>query len=148
MPAEAFVKVFGQMLGAVHGAVLPACTAERELQMREVTIYVALHVEVSQSIDMREEIRDFPIVLKELYHGRIQSRQLFVLLVASRIVGGAAIKHVAATVPTLISRNAAFVGKRIDGYRQHNIESPLPAPPLGECPCHEKHLWEGIRTGV
>ena len=68
--------MFGEVLGAVGGAVLAAGAAETDLQVGEAALEEALHVRIDQGIDVVQEAEDLAVLLEELDDGRIQTGQL------------------------------------------------------------------------
>jgi hypothetical protein len=119
-------EVFGYVLGAINGPVLPARTTETNLQMRKTALHEPLHVVIHQLIHTLQEREDLPVFLQEINHRLIQARQAFVLLVLTGVMGTPAIEHIPAAVPTLVSRYATLEGEGID----RNGKQPLPVPPL------------------
>ena len=93
-----FRKVAGKMLGAIDGAMLSAGAAEADLHVSEFPLHEALDMLVDHGVNIVEEFGDSPVVLKELDHLRIQSRELAVMLVLARVIDGPAIKHIASTI--------------------------------------------------
>lgn len=75
-----------KMLGAVGGAVLPAGTAETDLQMREATLEEALHMRIDQRINVVQEAEDFTVLLQEVDYGLVQAGQLLEPFVFPRIM--------------------------------------------------------------
>ena len=92
------VQVFREVLGGIDAAMLAACAAESEHEMCETALHESLHMEVGQSIDALEEVDQLSVLLQEVDHGLVESCQLFVLLIASWIVGAAAVEHITATI--------------------------------------------------
>ena len=106
------VQVFRQVLCRIDTAMLPARTSEGEHQVGETTFHVTLHVEISQLINAFEELKNFAILLKELNHWGVQTREFFVGFIFPRIVRGATVKYVSASVAATIGWDAAlFVGE-------------------------------------
>ncbi len=62
------VKVFGKVLGAIYAAVLSASAAEGEHQVCKSAADIALHMVLSQWIDMAEEGEYLAVVFQKLYH--------------------------------------------------------------------------------
>ena len=110
--------MLGQVLRAVDTAVLPARAAKAEHQAGEAALDVAAHVMVGQLVDTIEELQYLAIVFQKADDGRIQSRELLVGLITTRVVGAAAIKHIATAIARRVFRYALAEGKAIDPYHQ------------------------------
>ena len=115
---DLYVELVGQMLGqmlrAVNGAMLSAGASEADLQVRELSLYEALHVVVHKIIDVVQELRDSPVVLKERDDFLVQSGELTVMLVLARVVDRTAIEDVTASVACRVNRNPFLVGETED----------------------------------
>ena len=105
------VEVFGEVLGTIDGAMLTTCAAEGEHQVGEPTLEITLHVRVGQPIDALQEYKNLAIVLQELDDGSIQTGNLFVRLIAPRIVRAATVKDITASITGLIHRYTPFKGE-------------------------------------
>ena len=82
---------------------------------------------IGQFVHAREECEYLAVVLKEAYHRLIESCKFLVRLIASGIMGGAAVENVASTIARLIGRNALTVRETVHAHH----ERPL-AVVLGE----------------
>jgi hypothetical protein len=107
--AELLMDMFGQMLGAIDGTVLTAGAAEAEHEGGEAALQVAGYVGIGELVDAVEEGDDFAVVLEESDDGLVETRQFLVGLVASGIVGGTAVEHVASAVARLVVGDALAV---------------------------------------
>ena len=96
--AELPVEVFGHVLRTIDGAMLTASTAKGNLQVGETAVNPALHMEIDQGIDAGEELENFSVALQEIDDGLVESRQVFVLGIASWIVGAAAVEDISAAI--------------------------------------------------
>lgn len=103
------MQMFRQVLCRIDTAMLPARTSEGEHQVGETTFHVTLHVEVGQLINAFEELKNFAILLKELNHWGVQTREFFVGLIFPWVVRGATIEYVSASVAATIGWNAALL---------------------------------------
>ena len=115
------MDMFCQMLRAIDGAMLSACTAKAEHQTGEATLYVTLHMGIGQAIDAFEECENLAVVFQELYHRLVKSRHVLILFVATWVMGGTAVEDVAATIAAIVGRYAPFVRKTIDAYTQATL---------------------------
>ena len=106
------MEMLGQMLGAIHRAVLTARAAEGEHQVCEAALQIALHMGISQAIDAVEEGEDLAVVLEKLDDGSIQACELLVGLIAPGVVRGTAVEDIASAVAALILGDAALEAKR------------------------------------
>lgn len=104
-------KVLRQVLGTIDRTVLSAGTAERDLEILKIAFYKALHMMIDEAIDRIKESEYFSVILEEIYHRLIQSRQGFVLVVFAGIMGRTAIEDIAATIAGFVGRNAPFKGE-------------------------------------
>ena len=104
--AELLMDVFGEMLGRINAAVLAACASEGEHQIGESTVDISLNVCVGKLIDAVEEGEYLSVVLKEADDRFVQSGELLVRLVSSRIVSGTTVEDVASAIAGRILRNA------------------------------------------
>lgn len=104
-------EMLRQMLGTIDRTVLPAGTTERDLKIRKIAFDKALHMVIHETIDRIQEGKYFSVMLEEVYHRLIQSRQGFVLVVFAGIMGRAAVEYITATIAGFVSRNAPFKGE-------------------------------------
>ena len=116
-------EMFCKVLCAIDGTMLSSSTAEAYLEMGELPFHETLHVGIDQSIDAFKEDIDFAIILQELDHFLVHTGELAVEFIFARIVDGAAIKDIAATVAGSISRNTLLVGKGIDFHFKTFVHS-------------------------
>ena len=79
-------EMLGEVLGAVGGAVLAACAAETDLQVREAAEKEAFHVRIDEGIDVVQEAENLAVFFQELDYRRIQSRQQLEPLILPRIM--------------------------------------------------------------
>ena len=98
LDAEFLVYVLGKVLRAVDGAVLASCAPEAEHQVGEATLDVAAYMLVGEGVHIVKKFQYLAVVLKESYHGLVKASQLLVWLIASGVVRGAAVEHIAASV--------------------------------------------------
>ena len=80
-------EVGSEMFGTIDGAVLPTGTTEGDLQIGKIAFDEALYMMIDEGIDGLQEGEDLAITLQEIYHRLIQSGELLVLVVTSRIMG-------------------------------------------------------------
>ncbi len=92
------VKVFGYVLGTINGTVLTSGATEGDLKVGEATVEPALGVEIDDGIDVREELEDFSVFLKEVDDGLVESGDGFVFGIATRVVGRTAVEYISSTV--------------------------------------------------
>ena len=105
-------------LRRIDRAVLPARTTETDLQAGKSPLNKPLHVVIDQGIDIIQKRHYLAILLQEVDHGFISSRQHFILLILARVVRRAAVEHISAAIARLINRNTFPERKRIDGNQQ------------------------------
>ena len=98
--AVLFSKVSGKVLGAINGTVLPACAAERYHQVLESAREVFFHRVVDDAVYMGEEVLHRLLFVEESDDGFVHASELFVLVVAPRVMYGAAVEDKAASVST------------------------------------------------
>ena len=110
------MEVFGEVFGGIDRAMLSAGTTETNLQMIKTAFDKPLYMVIHQGIDMIQESQDLAVLLKEIYHRLIKTREGFVLLVFTGIMGRTAIKDISATISGLVCRNTAFKGERVNRY--------------------------------
>ena len=91
-------EMLRQMLSTIDRTVLPAGTTERDLDIRKIAFYEALHVMIHEAIDRIQEGEYFAILLEKINHRLIQARQGFVLVVFAGIMGRAAVEDITATI--------------------------------------------------
>ena len=109
--AEFAMNMLCQMLCRVDAAMLSAGASEREHKVGKSAVNITPHMSVSQLVHAFEEGQDLAIVLKESYYRFVETRELLVRLIASGVVGGAAVEHIAATVARLIGRDSLAIGE-------------------------------------
>ena len=112
------VKVFGQVLRRVNASVLPARAPEGEHEIREAALQVAFDVGIGQATDAFEEDEYLPVLLQEALDCLVETRQLFVGLVASGVVGRTAVEHVASAVAALVLGYALLIGETEDAHAE------------------------------
>ena len=100
------MEVGGEALGAVYRAVLAACAAEADHQAGEAATGVCLDMRIHHAADMLKEAEDFTVVLEEAYDRFISAGQFLVWLIPARVVDGAAVEDIAASVASRILRDA------------------------------------------
>ena len=121
LDAELLMDVLCQMLCTVYAAVLTARTAKAEHQTCEAPLDIARHMVVGKGIDMLQEVHDLAVVLKETNHWLVETRQLFIGLVASRIVRGTAVEDIAAAIARRILRDSFLIGKAIHTHDERSL---------------------------
>ena len=109
--AEFLVYMLCKVLCRIDAAMLSACASEAEHQVGESARDVALHVGVGKLVDAFKEGEYLAVVLKESYYRFVETRELLVRLIASGVVGGAAVEHIAATVARLVGRDSLAIGE-------------------------------------
>ena len=126
--SELLVQMFGKMLCRIHAAVLSARASEREHQVCETALHVAAHMSVGKFIDTFEERYYLAVVLKEAYDGLIESGEFLVGFVASGIVCGAAVEHIASSIARVVGGNAFAIAET-----EHTDDERTLAVVLREC---------------
>ena len=114
LDTEFLVYVLSEVLCAIDAAVLSACAAEAEHERGEPSLNVAADVCVGKPIDTVEEGEYLAVVLKESDHRLVESRKFLVWLIASGVVGAAAVENVATTVSRRVLRYALAVREAED----------------------------------
>ena len=76
---------------------------------------------IGQLIDTIQEGKNLTIVLKETDNRLVKARQFLIWLITSWVVGTAAVKHIAATITTLVLRNALSIRKAEHTYHQRTL---------------------------
>ena len=112
--AEFLVDVLCQMLGGIDTAMLASGAAKAEHQRSEATLDVAAHMSIGQFVDTIKEGEYLTVILEETDDGLVEARQLFIGLIATGVVGGAAVEDVAAAVARLVVGNALAVAEAVD----------------------------------
>ena len=82
--------------------------------MGEAAFDETCHMEIDEFVDALEEGEDFSICLKEVYDGLVKSCERLVLFVTTRVVGAAAVKHIATSVAGFIGWDAFLEGEGED----------------------------------
>lgn len=116
LDAKLLMDMLCQMLCTVYAAVLTARTAKAKHQTCEAPLDIARHMVVGKGIDMLQEVHDLTVVLKETNHRLIETRQLFIRLIASGIVRGTAVEDIATTVARRILWNPFLIGEAINAH--------------------------------
>lgn len=78
--------------------MLTARATKAEHQTGETALQIAVNVSIGKLIYRVKEGEDFAVGFEEAYHWFVQSRQLFVWLIASWVMGASAVEYIAATV--------------------------------------------------
>ena len=78
--------------------MLTAGATKTEHQRGESALDISVHVMIGQCIDMIQELQYLAIILQESDDRFIQTGQLLIRLISSRIVGASAIKHITTSV--------------------------------------------------
>lgn len=115
------VNMFGKMLRRIYTAMLTACTSETEHQRGETTLHVAVYMMVGKCIDMIQELQYLTIILQESDNRLIQTRQLLIRLVSTRVMGTSAVEDVTSTIARRILWNALTERKTIHSYHQRSL---------------------------
>ena len=79
--------MFRQMLGAIDGTMLPSGTTEGYLQMSKIALYKSLHMMVNELIHGVQEGQYLAVLLEKVNDRLIQTRQLLVLVILTRVMG-------------------------------------------------------------
>ena len=125
LDAKLVMDMLSQMLCRVDTAMLTTCAAEAEHERREATLDIAAHVSISQSIDGVEEGQYLTIVLEEADDGLIESCQLLIWLVTTRIVGRTTVEDIAATIAALVLWNTLGEREAEDANHQRSLSVVL-----------------------
>ena len=125
LDAKLLVEVGSEVLGTIYRTVLPAGAAEGEHEVGEAPFDVPPAMGIGKMIDGIEESKDFTVVLKELDYSFVHSRQLFVGLVTSGIMGRTAVKHIASAITALVGGNAFFITEAEDAHHQRPLSGRL-----------------------
>lgn len=107
--AKLLMDMLGEMLGGVYTAVLTARATEAEHQRGEATLDVSVHMMVSEGIYMIEELEYLAVILQEADYRFVQAREFLVRLIASGIVGAAAVEYIAAAIARSVLGDALLV---------------------------------------
>ena len=121
--SEFIVKVLGNMLGTIDGAVLTAGATETYLKIGETSFNPTLGMEIDNGIDMREELKYLAVLFKEVDDGTVKTRKCLVLCVTTRVVRRTAVKDVTATIAGSVFGNAFLEGEGIYSYNELRVES-------------------------
>ncbi len=119
--AETAMYVLGQVLRTVDASVLTTCTAEAEHERGESPLDIPCHMCIGQFVHTVEEGKNLTVILKEGYHRPVESGEMFVLLISSRIVRASAVEHISPTVARRVGRNALFVREAIDTHHERSL---------------------------
>lgn len=79
------MNMFGKMLGRIYTAMLTAGTSETEHQRGETTLHIAVYMMVGKCIDMLKELQYLTIILQESDNRFVQTRQLLIRFVSTRL---------------------------------------------------------------
>lgn len=141
--AEFLVDVLCQMLGGIDTAMLASGAAKAEHQRSEATLDVTAHMGIGQFVDTIKEGEYLTVILKETDDGLVKSCQFLIRFVAPRVMGAAAVEHVASPIATLVLGNPFAEGETVDSDYQRAWASYLekvadrPADGL----CRGSGLW-------
>ncbi len=76
---------------------------------------------VGKGVDMFEKLDNLTVIFQEANDWFIQSSELFVWLIAPRVVCTSAIEHISTTIARRVFRNTFAVGKTIDSYHERPL---------------------------
>ena len=107
-------EVFGHVFGTIHGAMLPARTTERHLEMREIALDETLDVRVRKRIDALQEREYLTILLQKINYRLVDTRERLILLVLTRVVRPAAVKDITSAISGMVFRKTAFKRERVN----------------------------------
>lgn len=79
------VNMFGKMLRRIYTAMLTAGTSETEHQRGETTLHIAVYMMVGKCINMLQELQYLTIILQESDNRIVQTRQLLIRFVSTRL---------------------------------------------------------------
>ena len=92
--AKFLMDMLRQMLGRINAAMLATRASEREHQRRKATLDVATYMCIGQFVDTIKEREYLTIIFQETNDRLVESCQLFVRLITSRIMGTATVKDI------------------------------------------------------
>ena len=110
------VEMVGEMFSTIDGAMLSACTAERDLQMAKITFDKALNMMVYEFIHGVQKSEYLSVLLQKINDGLIQTGKGFVRIVLTGIMGRTAVKDISASVAGIVYRNTALIREGVDRY--------------------------------
>ena len=90
--------VLCQMLGRIDASVLSASTPEREHQACKTSFNITLYMGIGKFIYTLQECQNLAIIFEEANYWFIKTCELLIWLIASWIVGRAAIEDISATI--------------------------------------------------
>ena len=106
------------MLRTVHGTVLSARATEREHKVGETTLHIAFHMVFGEFVDRAKKFQDFAVVFQEANNRLVESRNLLIRLVTTRVVRAATVENVASTIARSVFRNTVFERKAKHPHHQ------------------------------
>ena len=101
--------------------MLSSRTSEREHQRGKTTLDITTHMGISQLIDTLQKGQYLTIILQETDNRLVQSCQLLIGLVTSRVMRTAAVKHIATAIAALVLWNTLAIGKTIYFHHQRTL---------------------------
>lgn len=107
--AKLGVYMLSKMLCRINRAVLATRTAKREHERGEPSLYIPCYMRVSKFIDRIKEGYNLTIIFKESYHRFVNTRQMFIRLITSRVMRTATVKDITTTVTRCILWYALMV---------------------------------------
>ena len=105
------LQMLRQMFGAIDGSVLASRTAESHLQMFKTALDKPLYMMIHEGIDRLKERENLAVLLQKIYHRLIQTRQGFVFVILTGIMGASAIKHISAAIAGPVLGDTALIGE-------------------------------------
>ena len=74
-----------KMLRRVYRAMLPASTPKRHHHMGKTPLYELINMREYQRLDLLQKYQNAPLLLKKLYHIGVESVELLIWFIPSRI---------------------------------------------------------------
>lgn len=115
------MNMFGKMLGRIYTAMLTAGTTETEHQRGETTLHIAVYMMVGKCINMLQELQYLTIILKESDNRLVQTRQLLIRFVSTRVMGTSAVENITTAIARRILWNTLTERKTIHSYHQRSL---------------------------
>ena len=104
-----------QMLCTIDAAMLTACATEADRQTGKIASHKPLDMMVYQRVDMAQKLQNLTIIFQKTYNLAVQAREVLILLIAPGVVGGTAVKNVAATIAGGVGGQAPLIAETGDG---------------------------------
>ena len=113
--SEFLMDMLGEMLCAIHTAMLTTGATEAEHQRGDSSLDVATHMSICQLIYRVEEGEYLTVILKESDYRFVETGEFLVWLISPGVVRTSAVEYISAAIARGVVGDALAIGEAIYG---------------------------------